>query len=214
MNKEHFLISLKLSLRGVPSPILEDTLAYYESVFEQEIEAGKSEELISKELGNPKDIAKGIFVAHNIRPTVQAPQFSKGDWEEFEATQAEQQRYSGPQYAGEPPYRTASPTRGIFVAIALGFFNLIFILAPIIAIISVIFAAWIVSTSFILSPIIGIVVAVGELSSYAMFQFFASLILCGIGLLLLLLIVPITKFFFKACAAYIKWNIRAIRGGY
>lgn len=213
MNKEHFLISLKLSLRGVPSQILADTLAYYEATFAKEIEAGKSEELISKELGNPKDIAKGIFIAHNIRPAVQAPQFSKGDWEEFEAPRREE-RYTGPQYDDEVPRRSSSPIRGLFVAIALGFFNLIFVLAPILVIGALMFAGWIVSVSFILSPIIGIVIAVGALSSYAMFQFFSSLILCGLGLLLLLLIIPATKFFFKAFSVYIKWNIRAIRGGY
>lgn len=213
MNKEHFLISLRLSLRGVPSAILEDTMAYYEAIFDKEIEAGKSEEMISKELGNPKDIAKGVFVANDIQPAVQAPQFSKGDWVEFDAPRKEQ-HYTETPYEYDMPRRRVSPIRGLFVAIALAFFNIIFIAAPIIAISAITFAGWVISVCFVFSPIIGIVVAVGALSSYAMLQLFASLVLCGLGLLLLLIMVPVTKFFFKAIAAYIKWNIRAIRGGY
>jgi uncharacterized membrane protein len=60
MNKKEFLKQLKHQLNGIKEDDQEDILEDYEEHFEEAIKEGKSEEEISKDLGNPKDIAKEL----------------------------------------------------------------------------------------------------------------------------------------------------------
>ena len=58
MNKNEYLNALRISLQSLPPEELEDILSDYEEHFNIGLSKGKSEEEISKELGNPKEISK------------------------------------------------------------------------------------------------------------------------------------------------------------
>lgn len=65
MTKKEFLNNLELELRGLPSEVIKDILSDYEEHFEIGISKGKSEEEISKELGEPMEIARGYLTNYN-----------------------------------------------------------------------------------------------------------------------------------------------------
>lgn len=59
MNKKDYLTKLKIALQGLPVEELEDILSDYEEHFQIGISKGKSEEEISHELGDPREVAAG-----------------------------------------------------------------------------------------------------------------------------------------------------------
>lgn len=66
MNKSEFLKQLSSSLKHMPSSEKKDILSEYETHFVSGKQDGKSEEEISKKLGNPKTIAKELNVTYAI----------------------------------------------------------------------------------------------------------------------------------------------------
>ena len=61
MNKKEYLAKLRMYLQGLPISELEDIISDYEEHFNIGISKGKSEEEISKELGDPKEVALGYI---------------------------------------------------------------------------------------------------------------------------------------------------------
>ncbi|NLV88874.1 MAG: DUF4097 family beta strand repeat protein [Tissierellia bacterium] len=57
MNKKEYLAKLRMYLQGLPISELEDIISDYDEHFNVGISKGKSEEEISKELGDPKEVA-------------------------------------------------------------------------------------------------------------------------------------------------------------
>lgn len=96
------------------------------------------------------------------------------------------------------------------VALALVFFNLVFILGPLLGVLGLIFGLFVTAISFILSPL-GLILKL-ILGDGHLFEFFLSLVLAGLGLLLLPLTVKLVKFFERVLRKYGKWNIKMIRG--
>lgn len=101
-------------------------------------------------------------------------------------------------------------TRQLIVGICLAVFNLIFILGTVIAVIGVIFGLFIAAISFVLSPI-AVIFKLLFGNGY-LFEFFISLVLAGIGLLLLPSLIKFSKSFFNILERYAKWNMKLIRG--
>lgn len=67
MTKEQFIMELEQCLQGEVSAYeLSDSLTYYRGYFEEEMQKGKSEEDIIKELGSPRLIARSIIDARGI----------------------------------------------------------------------------------------------------------------------------------------------------
>ena len=58
LNKKEFKSVMKKELSGLPKDEREDILLEYEVHFSEESKKGKSEEVICKELGSPKELAK------------------------------------------------------------------------------------------------------------------------------------------------------------
>ena len=84
MNKEHFMIELKLSLRDLDESERQDVMRDYLEHFENGLAEGKTEEQIAKELGSPSQIAKEILTTLGVKPQVKGPEYSQGDWVSFE----------------------------------------------------------------------------------------------------------------------------------
>ncbi|MEH7458097.1 DUF1700 domain-containing protein [Bacillus sp. JJ1127] len=66
MNKNEFLKQLSFSLENIPNSEKKDIISEYETHFISGKQDGKSEEEISKNLGNPKTIAKELNVTYAI----------------------------------------------------------------------------------------------------------------------------------------------------
>lgn len=103
--------------------------------------------------------------------------------------------------------------RAIYTSIGLGFFNLVFMLGPLIAIVAVIFAMYTVAGTFILTPFLVIINMIWDQSlSQAMFNMFTSFILVGLGILLLVGMNKFSKAFFGWFTRYLESNFKIIKG--
>ncbi|MCM3767601.1 DUF1700 domain-containing protein [Neobacillus niacini] len=100
--------------------------------------------------------------------------------------------------------------RVILASISLFFFNLIFVLGPVITIFAVYLSLWIVSASFVLSPLF--VVTQVVIGGFTTMELFLSLILCGIGIALGAGMVKAGKGLYKIFSTYVNWNIKLIKG--
>ena len=61
MNKEHFLIELKIYLKPLSYQHQAAVLDKYEAIFDERMAAGEAEEQIAKNLGKPRSIAEEIL---------------------------------------------------------------------------------------------------------------------------------------------------------
>src|SRR5699024_10876450 len=72
--------------------------------------------------------------------------------------------------------------RAVWAVIGLGFFNLVIVLGPFIAILSVLFGGWVSGATFIVSPILVLINSVIYPGTFEWFDLFLSIGLCGLGL--------------------------------
>jgi uncharacterized membrane protein len=106
-----------------------------------------------------------------------------------------------------------SITRAVLTSLGLGFLNLVFVLAPFIAIVVVIISFYAVSLAFVLSPL-SIVVTLfsGDSWQSVLLLGFITLILLGIGLVLGAWNTYFSKKFINWFTRYLKSNKRILRG--
>lgn len=211
MDKEHFLIDLKLYLRQLPTNEQLTILADYERLFEEQAALGKTDYEITKELPSPKMIAMTVLNEANI-PFKEQP-LPSSDWEEF-SYEAQHDRQDHP-YMEQAAYHQQKDSAFIRSSqiIGLFFLNFLFMFWAILTILLLILSGWIVVVSFIVSPVAGLFLLGSALSTYSWFQFFISLILLGCGIIASLILKPITKGVFKLIGIYTKWNMRVLKGG-
>ncbi|MGV3487460.1 MAG: HAAS signaling domain-containing protein [Tuberibacillus sp.] len=103
--------------------------------------------------------------------------------------------------------------RAVWAVIGLGFFNLVIVLGPFIALVAIIFSLWAVSLSFTLSPLMVIVDVVFHPGGFMLFNLFASIALCGLGILIGIGMSYITKWISMGFIRYLKWNASLVKGG-
>ncbi|MCT4480296.1 DUF1700 domain-containing protein [Peribacillus frigoritolerans] len=180
MNKEQFLKQLNASLIRLSLEEREDILQDYEEYFEIGMEEGKSEQEISKSLGNPKQISKELMASYRLG-------------------QVEQTTSAG------------NVMRAVWAVIGLGFFNLVIVLGPFIALIGVVIAGWASAIAFILAPF-GVLfnLAIGN---FQLFDLFFALGLCGIGIFIAMGMFVATSALTKGFIRYLKFNASLVKGG-
>lgn len=103
--------------------------------------------------------------------------------------------------------------RSILAAIGIGFFNLIIVFGPLIAIMGIIFAGWVVGITFIATPILVLIGSVIFLDSFEFFDLFVSLALAGLGIFITMGMYYFTRFFIRLLDRYVKFNINFVKGG-
>ncbi|MFJ5751254.1 DUF1700 domain-containing protein [Peribacillus frigoritolerans] len=180
MNKEQFLKQLNASLTRLSLEEREDILQDYEEYFEIGMEEGKSEQEISKSLGNPKQISKELMATYHLG-------------------QVEQTTSAG------------NVMRAVWAVIGLGFFNLVIVLGPFIALIGVVIAGWVSAIGFILAPLGALFNLV--LSNFQLFDLFFALGLCGIGIFIAMGMFVATSALTKGFIRYLKFNASLVKGG-
>lgn len=101
--------------------------------------------------------------------------------------------------------------RAMWAVIGLGFFNLVIVLGPFIALVSVLISGWVVALTFVLSPLAVLYnIAFG---SFIFFELFFTLALCGIGIFAGMGMNVATKAFSKGFIRYLKYNAALVKGG-
>lgn len=108
---------------------------------------------------------------------------------------------------------TGNVFRALWAVIGLGFFNLVIVLGPFIAIASIIVAGWAVGISFIASPLLVLVNSVIFPGTFEYFDLFASMALCGIGLFISIGMFFASRAIVNGFVRYLKFNVRIVKGG-
>lgn len=73
MNRKEYIEKLRFYLEGLPKNEIEDIIYDYEEHFQVGLSRGKTEEEISEELGNPKNIAKMFKTSSKINDAEKNP---------------------------------------------------------------------------------------------------------------------------------------------
>lgn len=211
MNKEHFLIELKLHLRQLSLTDQQAILQKYEDLFAEKIAEGLSEYQITKELASPKEIAMSILKEFNLE--LDSPNAHGNDWLEFSTEENYQQDNDHPYYH-EPQIQRSHDSGFIrfFQIAGIIFLNLFFMFWLMFGWGLVLFIGWTLTICFIGSPVIGIFSILAAINAFGFFQLSISLILCGIGLIGGLIMFPFTKISFNLLKTYLKWNLQVLKG--
>lgn len=182
MTRDQFLNELWSHLAPVPEGTRKEWMFDYEEHFRMAAEHGKSEEESAGELGDPRLIAKEMMLGYRV---------------------SEAQSSGG---------SLPSVSRAVFAAVGLGFFNLVFVLGPYIALLGVLFSLWAVSASFVLAafPVLyeGFI---GDAFSFPLAGFIA-MIAIGLGLLLGAGCYRLTRGFLRLTLKYLQANTKMLKG--
>ncbi len=103
--------------------------------------------------------------------------------------------------------------RAVWAAIGMGLFNTVIVLAPMTAIVLLLVAGWVSGIAGAASPLLVITNTIATPSVFELFDFTFSLLLCGIGLLVLIGMRVATSFFIRGFVRYLKFNISIVKGG-
>lgn len=101
--------------------------------------------------------------------------------------------------------------RAVWAVIGLGFFNVLIVLAPFCALVSVVISGWVASVAFVLSPLA--ILFNLFMGQFKLADLFLSLGLCGIGIFVAIGMFYVTKFLTKGLIGYLKFNITFVKGG-
>lgn len=100
----------------------------------------------------------------------------------------------------------------VLATISLSFFNIIFLLGPIVAIIGVYLSLSLMAIVLTLSPIVLIFSLIFEGPSNFLIEFFMTVILCSLGVLMSIGMIYVGKFLYQMILKYVKFNIRIVKG--
>lgn len=210
MNKEEFLNTLKNSLVEFTEEERREILYDYEEHFRTGIENGKTEAELISELGNPVDIAaqykrSGYSEAKASSETFGAYQTSENS-DSFNAAKKEQEQ--------KPIFIS------IIVALALLFFNLVFVFGPYVGLGGVLIGLFGAALGFTAG---GAGLALGTIFPFTFRNYIslpwnlppAAAVFFGIGTTAFGLLFFIgdfyaAKYFIIGTVKYIKWNIKII----
>lgn len=101
--------------------------------------------------------------------------------------------------------------RAVWAVIGLGFFNLVIVLGPFIALVGVVLAGWASAIAFILAPAAALLNLI--VSSFQLFDLFFSLALCGLGIFMAMGMFVATRALTKGFIRYLKFNASLVKGG-
>ncbi|EEG78988.1 HAAS signaling domain-containing protein [Dethiobacter alkaliphilus] len=110
--------------------------------------------------------------------------------------------------------------RAVLATLGLGFFNLVIVLGPFIAMLAVLFAFYVAGSAIIFSGVVVFITTVAgpilPVTNASLVQpaaqFFASIGLICLGLLFIIGNVYLTKFFFIGTVKYLQFNLKIIKG--
>jgi uncharacterized membrane protein len=189
-NTEQFLLELGHYLRRIPKLEREEILRDQEELIRDAVESGREEEQVLSSLGSAKQMARNLIL-------------------ELKLSEAEQSTEASQQF---------KMIIGVIIAfLALAPLNLIFVLGPFLLLVSILFSGWVTVATLMITVVAGlgiffwqmIFASVGLLTHLATFFLFLGAF--GLGILGLMIMAHLSKWFFKAMTAYLRWNLNFIR---
>jgi uncharacterized membrane protein len=232
MSKSNYFKELNYRLRGLPEKERKNILSVYEELFQKAIENGKHEEDVAESLGYPrvpnwdsapKETAHGQHepakrpLANEQEPPFRKPEPVPPRYEP-ERHAHFTQPYNAPAYTNAPPYppymaKPESGIKAIIVSIALGFFNLIFVVGPWFGVFATLIALFTSGIALIIAPVIGVISSfLDSAGNDTRLIFFTMLACFGLGIVLTTLSSWLFKWFFKLTWMYIQFNAKLIKG--
>jgi uncharacterized membrane protein len=188
MKREEFLLQLRRSLGGMGEEEKKEILADYEEHFRMDMASGKSEEDVSRALGNPRILGKSFAIDAMLEE-------------------------------GKTDRNASAVLRAVFAFLSLGFFNIVVVLGPFIAFVAVILSFWASALAIALSgiavvaaialePVLPQFLSFGGLS--VPFVFFAGIGVTALGLLGLIGMWFLSRWFIFAVGKYVQLNARIV----
>ena len=189
MNKKKFLRALRMKLISLPAQERNDIIDYYSEIIGDGVESGKSEEEVIASLGSVGEVAKRII---------------------------DERRGDGVKSSGA---KNAAVATGLVLGspVWLPLLIVLFVccIAVAIAVVSVLAALFAAALALMLAFIAGLVSCFILLSANplgAVFQVGAGLLSLGLGILLALGLVKVSKYFFKAVKFLITLPVKLLSG--
>jgi len=189
-NTEQFLLELSYQLRRISKVERDEILRDQEELIRDAMTSGREEEQVLASLGSAKQMARNLIL-------------------ELKLSEAEQSTGTPQQF---------KMIIGVLIAfLALAPLNLFFVLGPFLVLISILFSGWVSVATLIIAVIAAmgiffwqmIFASVGLLTHLATFFLFLGAF--GLGILGLMIMAHLSKWFFKAMTAYLRWNLNVIR---
>lgn len=182
MTRREFIDELGALLSDLPDKERLDILADYTEHFLMGIEKGKSEHEIAEALGNPKTLARELLAGYRI-------------------------------HQAQSDASVGNMTRAVLATVSLGFFNLVFVIGPFMAIIGVLVGLYMAAFSLLIAPL-GLFFHYGlpSASQERLLWLFGSMASLGLGGMLSIGLVGLSKWLYRQFLRYLQFNVRVIRG--
>ncbi len=185
MNKQQFLNELRAALAPLPAVEREDILADYEEHFRIAAETGHSEETVAAALGDPRELARSYIEGMDPPP--------------FDPTDPTLGGKAAYPYAKRPRPSNSHP--GIITGVVL--FNVFIGAWLLVSLISAWIGLWMVPIAIALAGIVSIVAGICIpviMPKWALIL--AGIALIALGILAVIGMVYVTKYFFKGIRLY------------
>lgn len=108
---------------------------------------------------------------------------------------------------------TGNVLRAVWAVIGLGFFNLVIVLGPFIALLGIVFSGWAAGVACLLNPILYLVNVAIYPEIFELYQLFLTIAFSGIGIFVIIGMFYVTKWFMKGFVRYLQFNVRMVKGG-
>lgn len=108
---------------------------------------------------------------------------------------------------------TRNVLRAVWAGVGIGFFNLIIVLGPFVALAALVISGWVVAGAFVVSPLLALLDNVIFSGPFVWFSFFFSLVLCGLGMFISIGMYHLTRVVTRGLMRYLKFNASFVKGG-
>lgn len=108
---------------------------------------------------------------------------------------------------------TGNILRAVWAVIGLGFFNLVIVLGPFIALVALVIAGWATGIAFIASPLLIFLNIVIYPGTFELFDVFFSITLSGLGLFIAIGMLTTTRALTNGFVRYLQFNVKLVKGG-
>lgn len=108
---------------------------------------------------------------------------------------------------------TGNIFRAVWAVAGLGFFNLVIVLGPFLALVGVVVAGWVAAIAFITSPLLVLLNIVIYPATFELFNLFFSILLAGLGFFIAIGMFYATRALTKGFLRYLQYNVKLVKGG-
>lgn len=184
MNKEQFLREMEALIARLPEEERIDIMRDYEEYFAAGLESGKTESEIAVALGSPKKIARELLANYHVETASREWSF-------------------------------ANVWKAVRSVSALAFINSVLILGAYVAGLVLLFIGWTLAVVLTLIPPVSFLVISVETVPAEIFSFllFGSIATSGVGLLLVVLMWAVSKWFSQGFLHYLRFTLLQLKGG-